>query len=151
MLLDVAAQHLHHALGERALGAVPEEFKGNTQGYIDFMADKVMPYVRKNNLAEFMDVFCEEGVFSPGESRAIMQKGKEQGFKLKIHADEIVPLEGAELAAKMGAISAEHLLAASEKGMEDMAKANVTAVLLPGTSFYLMTGKFAQGRKMTDK
>lgn len=131
--------------------AVPEEFKGNTQGYIDFMCDKVMPYVRKNNLAEFMDVFCEEGVFSPEEARLIMQKGKEQGFKLKIHADEIIPLQGAELAAEMGAVSAEHLLAASDEGIDAMAKAGVTAVLLPGTSFYLMLGKYAQARKMMDK
>lgn len=131
--------------------AVPEEFKGNTQGYIDFMCEKVMPYVRKNKLAEFMDVFCEEGVFSPEESELIMRKGKEQGFKLKIHADEIIPLQGAELAGKMGAVSAEHLLAASEEGIAAMAEAGVTAVLLPGTSFYLMLGKYAQARRMIEK
>ncbi len=128
--------------------AVPEEFKGNTQGYIDFMCEKVMPYVKENNLAEFMDVFCEDGVFSPEESRIIMQRGKDYGFKLKIHADEIIPLEGAELAGEMGAVSAEHLLAASEVGIAAMAKAGVTAVLLPGTSFYLMLDKYAEARKM---
>jgi imidazolonepropionase len=131
--------------------AVPAEFKGNTQGYIDFMCEKVMPYVKKNGLAEFIDVFCEEGVFSPEESRIIMQKGKEQGFKLKIHADEIIPLQGAELAGAMGAVSADHLLAASEEGIAAMAKAGVTAILLPGTSFYLMLGKYAQARKMMEK
>lgn len=131
--------------------AVPEEFKGNTQGYISFMVEKVMPYVRKNNLAEFMDVFCEEGVFSPEESRIIMQKGKEQGFKLKIHADEIVPLQGAELAGELGAVSAEHLLAASDAGIDSMAKAGVTAVLLPGTSFYLMLSKYARAQEMMDR
>ncbi len=131
--------------------AIPQEFKGNTQGYIDFMCEKVMPYVQKNNLAEFIDVFCEEGVFSPEESRIIMQKGKEQGFKLKIHADEIIPLQGAELAGVMGAVSADHLLAASDEGIAAMAKAGVTAVLLPGTSFYLMLGKYAQARKMMEK
>lgn len=130
--------------------AVPPEFKGNTQGYMDFMFEKVMPYVADNKLAEFVDVFCEEGVFSPEESKQIMQKAKEMGFKLKIHADEIVPLQGAELAAEMKAASAEHLLAASDKGINDMAKAGVTAVALPGTSFYLMTGKYAQARKMID-
>ncbi|MDD3704821.1 MAG: imidazolonepropionase [Clostridiaceae bacterium] len=131
--------------------AVPEEFKGNTQGYISFMVEKVMPYVRKNNLAEFIDVFCEEGVFSPEESRIIMQKGKEQGFKLKIHADEIVPLQGAELAGELGAVSAEHLLAASDAGIDSMAKGGVTAVLLPGTSFYLMLGKYARAQEMMDR
>ncbi|HYE83266.1 MAG TPA: imidazolonepropionase [Clostridia bacterium] len=131
--------------------AVPEEFKGNTKGYIDFMCGKVMPYVRKNKLAEFMDVFCEEGVFSPEESEIIMRNGRDQGFKLKIHADEIIPLQGAELAGKMGAVSAEHLLAASDEGIAAMAEAGVTAVLLPGTSFYLMLGKYAAARKMMDK
>ncbi|HWQ29643.1 MAG TPA: imidazolonepropionase [Negativicutes bacterium] len=130
--------------------AVPEEFKGNTQGYIDFMNEKVMPYIRKNNLAEFLDVFCEDGVFSPEESRVIMQHGKDQGFKLKIHADEIIPLQGAELAGEMGAVSAEHLLAASDEGIAAMAKGGVTAIVLPGTSFYLMLGKYAQARKMMD-
>lgn len=130
--------------------AIPEEFKGNTQGYMDFMFEKVMPYVADHKLAEFVDVFCEEGVFSPEESKIIMQKATDMGFKLKIHADEIVPLQGAELAAEMGAVSADHLLAASDKGIEDMARAGVTAVTLPGTSFYLMLGKYAQARKMID-
>lgn len=131
--------------------AVPEEYKGDTEGYIKFMDEKVMPYVSENKLAEFMDVFCEDGVFSPEESRRIMKNGLKHGFRLKIHADEIVPLQGAELAAELGAISAEHLLAASEEGIEAMAKAGVTAVVLPGTSFYLMLGKYAQARKMMDK
>lgn len=131
--------------------AVPEEYKGNTKGYIDFMCEKVMPCIKERNLAEFIDVFCEEGVFSPEESRIIMQRGKELGFKLKIHADEIIPLQGAELAGEMGAVSAEHLLAASDEGMDAMARSGVTAVLLPGTSFYLMLGKYAQARKMMEK
>ncbi|MGB7604738.1 MAG: imidazolonepropionase [Lutisporaceae bacterium] len=130
--------------------AIPPEFKGNTEGYMDFMFEKVMPYVADNKLAEFVDVFCEEGVFSPEESKLIMKKAKALGFKLKIHADEIVPLQGAELAAQMNAASADHLLAASDKGIKDMAKAGVTAVTLPGTSFYLMLGKYAQARKMID-
>lgn len=130
--------------------AIPEEFKGNTQGYIDFMCEKVMPVVAEKKLAEFVDVFCEEGVFSPEESKIIMQKAKDLGFKLKIHADEIVPLQGAELAAEMGAVSADHLLAASDEGIKGMAKTGVTAVTLPGTSFYLMLGKYAQARKMID-
>lgn len=131
--------------------AVPEEYKKDTDGYIKLMIQEVMPYVAENGLAEFMDVFCEEGVFSPEEAKLLMREGKKLGFKLKIHADEIVPLQGAELAAEMGAISAEHLLAASEEGIEAMSKAKVTAVLLPGTSFYLMLGKYAQARKMIQK
>ncbi len=130
--------------------AIPEEFKGNTQGYIDFMVQKVMPYVAEHKLAEYIDVFCEEGVFTPDESRYILQEGRKLGLKLKIHADEIIPLSGAELAAELKAASADHLLAASDEGIEAMAKAGVTAVTLPGTSFYLMLGKYAQARKMMD-
>ncbi|MDD4494460.1 MAG: imidazolonepropionase [Eubacteriales bacterium] len=131
--------------------AVPEEFKGNTGGYMKLMLETVMPYVAEHKLAEFMDVFCEEGVFSPDESRVLMEAGKKLGFKLKIHADEIIPLQGAELASEMNAISAEHLVAASDEGIEAMSKTGVTAVLLPGTSFYLMLGKYAAARKMMDK
>ncbi len=131
--------------------AIPKEYKDNIENYMIFMTDEVMPYVSENHLAEFMDVFCEEGVFSPQQSRVLMEAGKSLGFKLKIHADEIVPLNGAELASEMQAVSADHLLAASEEGMEAMRKADVTAVLLPGTSFYLMLGKYADARKMMDK
>lgn len=131
--------------------AVPREYKGDKQGYMDFMTNRVMPYVAENRLAEFMDVFCEDGVFSPEESRRLMLAGKELGFKLKIHADEILPLQGAELAAEMGALTAEHLLAASEEGIDAMSRAGTAAVLLPGTSFYLMTGKYAQARRMMEK
>ncbi len=131
--------------------AIPPEYKNNSSGYIELMFKDVMPYIKENGLAEFVDVFCEDGVFSVTESEQIMQEAKNLGFRLKIHADEIVPLGGGELAARMGAISAEHLLAVSEQGIHDMADANVTAVLLPGTSFYLMTGKFAPARKMIEK
>jgi imidazolonepropionase len=131
--------------------AVPEEYKRDKQGYIDLMTGRVMPYVAESKLAEFMDVFCEEGVFSPEESRQLMQAGKKLGFKLRIHADEIVPLQGAELAAEMGALTAEHLLAASEEGIDAMSRAGTMAVLLPGTSFYLMTGKYAKARRMMEK
>lgn len=131
--------------------AVPVEFKKDPKGYIDLMVKEVIPYVSANHLAEFMDVFCEEGVFSPAESKLLMEAGKKHGFKLKIHADEIIPLQGAELASEMKAVSAEHLLAASDEGIEAMSKAKVTAVLLPGTSFYLMLGKYAQARKMIEK
>jgi imidazolonepropionase len=130
--------------------AVPPEYKSNPQEYIDFMLHDVMPYIAAHDLAEFMDVFCEEGVFSPQQAKILMEAGRELGFKLKIHADEIIPLQGAELAAALQAVSADHLLAASEEGLQAMKEAEVTAVLLPGTSFYLMLGKYAQARKMID-
>lgn len=131
--------------------AIPKEYKGKTQEYMALMLDKVMPYVSRHKLAEFMDVFCEEGVFLPKEAKILMEAGKKLGFKLKIHADEIIPLQGAELAGELMAISAEHLMAASEEGLDALSQSNVTAVLLPGTSFYLMLGKYANARKMLQK
>jgi imidazolonepropionase len=131
--------------------AIPQEYKGNVPGYMTFMTDTVMPYIAGRKLAEFMDIFCEEGVFSPEESGLLLQAGRKLGFKLKIHADEIVPLQGAELAAELQAVSAEHLVGASEEGMDAMSKAGVTAVLLPGTSFCLMLGRYANARRMMEK
>ncbi|MCE5344654.1 MAG: imidazolonepropionase [Bacteroidales bacterium] len=131
--------------------AIPKEYKGNTRGYMAFMMERVMPFVAQHKLAEFIDVFCEEGVFSTEEARVLMESGRQLGFKVKIHADEMVPLQGAELAADMQAVSADHLLAASEDGLNAMSKAQVTAVLLPGTSFYLMLEKYANARKMIEK
>ena len=131
--------------------AIPPEFRENPSGYIDFMMQKVMPFVADNHLAEFMDIFCEEGVFSVEESRKLMKEGRKLGLGLKIHADEIVPLHGAELAAEMGAVSAEHLIAASEEGIKAMGCFGVTAVLLPGTSFYLMLNRYAQAKKMMEQ
>lgn len=131
--------------------AVPPEYKANPSGYIDFMIREVMPFIADHHLAEFMDIFCEEGVFSADESRKLMLEGKKLGLRLKIHADEIVPLRGAELAAEMGAVSAEHLVAASDEGIEAMSRNGVTAVLLPGTSYYLMLDRYAPARKMMEK
>jgi len=130
--------------------AVPEEYKNKSSEYIELMTKKVIPYVAKEGLARFIDCFCEEGVFSVEESRVILKKGKEYGLKVKIHADEIEPIGGAELAGELKAISAEHLLAASEDGMKAMKGNGVIPVLLPATSFYLMLGKYADARKMID-
>ena len=129
--------------------AVPEEYKGRSDAYIDFLCEELLPYVAENKLAEYCDVFCEDSVFDVGQSRKYMQRAKELGFGLKIHADEIEEIGGSELAGEMGAISAEHLIAAGEKGMAAMAKAGTTAMLLPATSFYL--GKtYAPARRMME-
>ncbi|MGI5922087.1 MAG: imidazolonepropionase [Syntrophomonadaceae bacterium] len=131
--------------------ALPEEYKGNRSGYMRLMTTQVMPHVAEYQLAEFLDVFCDEGAFSRDEARILMEAGRNLGFKLKIHADEMVPLQGAELAAEMQAVSADHLLNASEDGLKALKDSQVTAVLLPGTSFYLMLGKYANARKMIDQ
>jgi len=129
--------------------AVPQEYSGKQDAFIDFMATDVLPRVADQNLAEFCDIFCEENVFSVEQSRRLLSRAKELGLKLKLHADEIVQLGGAELAAELGAVSADHLLQASDQGIKDMAAAGVVATLLPATAFSL-NESYANGRKMID-
>jgi len=129
--------------------AVPTEFKGREDEYIDFIIDEMLPAVANEKLAVFNDVFCEVGVFTPEQSQRILEAGKKYGLLPKIHADEIEPYGGAELAAKVGAISAEHLLKASDKGIKAMADAGTIACLLPATALFLRE-QAAEGRKMID-
>lgn len=129
--------------------AVPEEYKGRTDDYVDFLIQTMLPHIRQNELAEFCDVFCEKGVFSIEQSRRLLLAAKECGFLLKLHADEIVPLGGAELAAELGAQSADHLLHASDNGIRAMADRDVVATLLPLTAFALKE-PYARGREMID-
>lgn len=136
--------------------ALPEEYKGKSEeykergdDYIDFLIREMLPVVRENELAECCDVFCEQGVFSIEQSRRLLQAAKDQGFLLKLHADEIVSLGGAELAAELGALSADHLLHASDAGIRAMADTGVVATLLPLTAFALKE-PYARGREMID-
>jgi len=129
--------------------AVTKDYKGREDTYIDYLIDRVMPEVAERKLAEFCDVFCEKNVFSVAQARRLLSRAKEMGFKLKIHADEIVQLGGAELAAELDAVSADHLLQASDKGIHDMAEKGVVATLLPGTAFSLRE-PYARGRYMID-
>lgn len=131
----------HHSIDivKTFLGAhaVPKEYKGKADEYIDFIIQDVLPVVAKENMAEFCDIFCEKDVFSVEQSRKLFLKAKDSGLNLKIHADEIVQLGGAELAAELKAVSADHLLQASDRGIKEIAKAGVVATLLPGTAFSL--------------
>lgn len=129
--------------------AVPKEYKQNPDEFVRLLIDEMIPKVAELGLAEFNDVFCEHGVFTPEQSKQILEAGLRYGLIPKIHADEIEPYEGAELAAEVGAISADHLLRASEKGMKAMAEKGVVGVLLPGTAYFLMA-ESANGRKMVD-
>lgn len=129
--------------------AVPPEYRGRTDEYVDYLIGEVMPVVRERGLAEFCDVFCEEGVFSVAQSRRLLAAARDMGFRLKLHADEIVSLGGAELAAELGAVSADHLLHASDEGIRRMADAGVVATLLPLTAFALRE-PYARGREMID-
>lgn len=130
--------------------AIPPEFKGNTQGYVGLITDEMIPQVAEKGLAEFCDVFCERGVFSLEQTRRILTVGKSRGLKAKVHADEMSMLGGTELAADIGAVSAEHLLFASVEGVKAMANRGVIAVLLPAAAFSLMIGRFADARLMID-
>jgi imidazolonepropionase len=129
--------------------AVPKEYKQNPDRFVRLLIEEMIPKVAELGLAEFNDVFCEHGVFTPEQSKQILEAGRRYGLIPKIHADEIEPYEGAELAAEVGAISADHLLKASEKGMKAMAEKGVVGVLLPGTAYFLMA-ESANGRKMVD-
>ncbi|WP_066369322.1 imidazolonepropionase [Neobacillus fumarioli] len=129
--------------------AVPKDYKDNPDEFVEVLINEMIPQVAELGLAEFNDVFCEKGVFTPEQSRRILEAGKRHGLLAKIHADEIEPYEGAELAAEVGAVSADHLLKASEKGMKAMAEKGVVGVLLPGTAYFLMA-ESANARKMID-
>lgn len=134
-----------------AAHAIPPAYKDKTNEFIDLIINEMMPEVEKRNLAKFCDVFCEEGVFTVEESRRILEAGMKHGLLPKIHADEIKPLGGAELAAEIGCISADHLVAASDEGIKMMADKKVVANLLPATSFNLQSGKYARAKKMIEE
>ncbi len=129
--------------------AVPEEYTGREDEYIDYIIETVLPSVAGKKLAEFCDIFCERNVFTVEQSRRLLLKAKEMGMKLKIHADEITASGGAELAAELGVVSADHLLFSSDKGISDMEKAGVIATLLPCTAFSLREN-YARARYMID-
>ena len=129
--------------------AVPAEYKGRTDEFVDYLLQDVLPLVAEQRLADFCDVFCEKGVFSVEQSRRLLTAAQSLGLQAKVHADEIVTLGGAELAAELGALSAEHLLHASDAGIRRMAETGVIAVLLPATAFCLRE-PYARARFMID-
>ena len=132
------------------LGAhsVPPEHQGRADEYIDFIIERVLPEAARLGLARFCDVFCEEGVFTVGQSRRLLLAAGRLGLGIKLHADELTRTKGAELAAELGAVSADHLLKSSKEGLERMKEAGVIGVLLPGTSFSLMQRDYPDARMM---
>lgn len=130
--------------------AIPEVFKGNGDGYVDLMVEEMLPAVAEQGIARFCDVFCEEGVFSPEQTRKVLVEARKYGLGLKIHADEVHDTGGAALAAELGAVSAEHLLAASDEGIEALAASGTVAVLLPATA-YSLRKPYARARTMIEK
>ncbi len=130
--------------------AVPLEYKGNLRGYVDLVTEEMLPKVAASVLAEFCDVLCEKGAFGLEQSRRVLMAAKNHGLRVKVHADEMSWSGGAELAADVGAISAEHLLFSSVDGVKAMASKGVVAVLLPAAALGLMLGRFADARLMID-
>jgi imidazolonepropionase len=126
--------------------AVPQDYE--TRDYVDIIINDMLPKIK--DLSTFCDVFCEEGVFTVDQSKKILEAGKSQGLIPKIHADEIVDTGGAALAAKVGAISADHLLMSNDYGFKQMVKKGVIGVMLPGTPFSLMMENYPSARKMID-
>ena len=127
--------------------AVPKEYAGHTSEYCDLIINEMLPQVKDK--AKFFDIFTEKNVFEIEDSRRLLLEAKKSGMKIKLHADEIVPLGGAELAAEMGAVSADHLLHVSDEGIRRMAETGVVATLLPLTAFALKE-PYAPARKMID-
>ncbi len=127
---------------------VPSKYKKQPDKYVDMVIERMIPTVAKRGLAEFCDVFTEKGVFDIDQSRRILQAGVEHGLVPKVHADEMTTFGGAELAAELGAASADHLLKVSKQGIKALAKKQVVAVLLPATALVLMEKEYAPARDL---
>ena len=130
--------------------AVPPEYRGNTEEYVNLVVEEMVPEIADRGLAEFCDVFCERDVFNLEQAKRILLQGKTAKLKPKLHADKMSLLGGAELAAAIGAVSAEHMLFSSVDGIKALAEKGVIAVLLPAAAFSLMIGKYADARLMID-
>jgi len=130
---------------------VPLEFRARRGEYVSLVINEMIPRVEREHLAEWCDVFCEDGVFTPDESIAILRAGARAGLKPRIHADELGASGGSRVAARVGARSADHLLFVDEEGADAMAAAGVCATLLPAAAFYLKIGRFAPARMLIER
>lgn len=127
---------------------IPQEYRHDREAYIRLMEDEMMPEVKRQDLAEYVDIFTEAHVYGIEESRRILKKAKELGFKIRMHADEIEAIGGAELAGELNAVSADHLGACSDEGIKAMKEGGTVAVLLPATLFSLRSKTYARARDM---
>lgn len=135
------------------LGAheVPPEFRHDAEAYVSLIVNEMIPAVADEGLADWCDVFCESGVFTPKQAITVLEAGAQEGLKPRIHADEFAQGGGCEVAARVGARSADHLVFTTERGAEALAAGNVCAVLLPGAAFYLGIGRFAPARMLISR
>ena len=130
--------------------AIPSEYKNNKSAYIDLICNEMIPKVSELKLAEFCDVFCENGYFNFEESSRILKTAQKHGFIPRLHADEFEDSRGLELAIELNAISADHLMAANPEMFKKMADSDVVGVILPGTTFFLGQKNYVDARKMID-
>jgi imidazolonepropionase len=132
---------------------IPHDYRADDErraAYIDMLVEELLPQVVEQGIARFADVFCEPGVFTIDEARRILEASRQAGLGLKLHADELKPAGGAELAASLNAVSADHLAAISEDGIAALARSNTVATLLPGTMLFLGKAKQAPARALID-
>jgi imidazolonepropionase len=129
---------------------VPPEYSGNPDAYVDMVVGEMIPRVAQNGLAEFCDVSCEKGIFNLEQAKRVLMRAKSAGLKPKVHADQTGRSGGTEVAADIGAVSAEHLVYSSAQGIRALAAKGVVAVLLPAVAFSMMTGNYADARSMID-
>ncbi|MGC8745351.1 MAG: imidazolonepropionase, partial [Candidatus Saccharicenans sp.] len=130
---------------------IAPEFKNEPRAYIELLKKTIMPEIKKRDLAEFFDIFCEPTVFNLEQTRELAVEALHLGYKLKIHADEFEPIGGTKLAVDLGAHSVEHLIKVTPEGIEKLSHSRTAAVLLPGVSFFLMTDKKAPARELLDQ
>jgi imidazolonepropionase len=128
--------------------AIPAEFRGQADRYVDLVVEEMLPACVP--LARYCDVFCDEGAFTVAQTRRILERAAALGLGLRLHVDEIAAIGGAELAAELGCASADHLIQVTPRGMEALARAGVTATILPGTSFSLAHGRHAPARALIE-
>ena len=129
---------------------IPDEYRADRDEYVRLICEEMIPRVAEEGLATFCDVFCEEGVFTPDETRKILETGSQHGLQPKVHADELAASGGSEVAAELRVVSADHLMEISSQGIEGLARSGVVATLLPGTTFYLAKKRYAPARKILD-
>ncbi len=129
---------------------VPLAFRDNPEAYVSSICHETIPAVAQSRLAEWCDVFCEQGVFSPAQATRILETARAAGMKLRIHADELGPTGGSAVAAAVGARSADHLIFVDAEGAGALARAGTVATLLPSAAFYLKLGRYAPARMLID-
>jgi imidazolonepropionase len=127
---------------------IPDAFRGKNRDYLDHLLEVILPRVQEKQLADFVDIFCEDGYFSYAEAEYYLSQAAARGFKIKMHADEFTSNGAAELAARLNAVSAEHLIAISDEEITKIAASQTACVLLPGVSFFLKLGHYAPAQKI---